>query len=38
MSNLSGSQTDDNGKAAFAGESQAPPRYLDFAKQADVEG
>ena len=35
---LNGTQTLDNLKAAFAGESQANRRYLYFAKQADVEG
>ncbi len=35
---LKGSQTEDNLKAAFAGESQANRRYLFFARQADVEG
>ena len=35
---LDGSQTLDNLKAAFAGESQANRRYLYFAKVADVEG
>jgi rubrerythrin len=38
MSNLKGSKTHQNLKAAFAGESQANRRYLYFAKQADVEG
>ena len=38
MSNLKGTQTHENLKAAFAGESQANRRYLYFAKQADVEG
>jgi len=38
MSNLAGSQTLDNLKAAFAGESQANRRYLYFAKVADIEG
>ncbi len=38
MSNLKGSKTHENLKAAFAGESQANRRYLYFAKQADVEG
>ena len=38
MSNLNGSKTHENLKAAFAGESQANRRYLYFAKQADVEG
>ncbi|NTV09875.1 MAG: rubrerythrin [Zoogloea sp.] len=35
---LKGSQTEENLKAAFAGESQANRRYLYFAAQADVEG
>ena len=35
---LDGSQTLENLKAAFAGESQANRRYLYFAKGADVEG
>ncbi|MBN94680.1 MAG: rubrerythrin [Deltaproteobacteria bacterium] len=38
MSNLNGTRTHDNLKAAFAGESQANRRYLYFAKEADVEG
>jgi len=38
MSNLKGSKTHGNLKAAFAGESQANRRYLYFAKVADVEG
>ena len=38
MADLKGSQTHDNLKAAFAGESQANRRYLYFAKVADVEG
>src|SRR4029079_6066952 len=38
MSNLKGSQTEGNLKAAFAGESQANRRYLYFAQKADVEG
>jgi rubrerythrin len=38
MSNLAGTQTHDNLKAAFAGESQANRRYLWMAKIADVEG
>ena len=33
-----GSKTEDNLKAAFAGESQANRRYLYFAQKADVEG
>ena len=35
---LQGSKTHENLKAAFAGESQANRRYLYFSKQADVEG
>ena len=35
---LDGSQTHDNLKEAFAGESQANRRYLWFAQKADVEG
>ncbi|MEY2944252.1 MAG: hypothetical protein RLY97_2266 [Pseudomonadota bacterium] len=35
---LKGSQTEDNLKAAFAGESQANRRYLYFAQKADIEG
>jgi rubrerythrin len=38
MSNLKGSQTHENLKYAFAGESQANRRYLYFAKAADIEG
>ena len=38
MSELAGSRTFDNLKAAFAGESQANRRYLYFAKAADIEG
>ena len=38
MSKLDGSQTINNLKAAFAGESQANRRYLWMAKVADVEG
>lgn len=38
MSNLKGSKTEENLKAAFAGESQANRRYLYFASKADVEG
>ena len=34
---LKGSKTEDNLKAAFAGESQANRRYLYFAAKADVE-
>ena len=35
---LKGSKTEDNLKAAFAGESQANRRYLYFPAKADVEG
>jgi rubrerythrin len=35
---LKGSRTENNLKAAFAGESQANRRYLYFAAKADVEG
>jgi rubrerythrin len=35
---LKGSKTEENLKAAFAGESQANRRYLYFAAKADVEG
>jgi rubrerythrin len=35
---LKGSQTEQNLKEAFAGESQANRRYLYFASKADVEG
>jgi rubrerythrin len=38
MATLKGSRTEDNLKAAFAGESQANRRYLYFANKADVEG
>ncbi len=38
MAQLKGSKTEDNLKAAFAGESQANRRYLYFSKVADVEG
>src|ERR1700758_2668392 len=38
MAHLKGSKTEDNLKAAFAGESQATRRYLYFAQKADVEG
>lgn len=38
MPNLKGTQTHQNLKDAFAGESQANRRYLYFAKVADVEG
>ncbi|HAK53069.1 MAG TPA: rubrerythrin, partial [Gammaproteobacteria bacterium] len=35
---LKGSNTEQNLKDAFAGESQANRRYLYFAAKADVEG
>ncbi len=35
---LAGSKTENNLKAAFAGESQANRRYLYFAQKADIEG
>jgi len=38
MSELKGSKTEENLKAAFAGESQANRRYLYFAQKADIEG
>lgn len=38
MAELAGSQTHDNLKVAFAGESQANRRYLYFAKVAEAEG
>jgi len=38
MAHLDGTQTLENLKAAFAGESQANRRYLYFAKVADIEG
>ena len=38
MAQLKGSKTEENLKAAFAGESQANRRYLYFANKADVEG
>ncbi|MBK20601.1 MAG: rubrerythrin [Rhodospirillaceae bacterium] len=38
MPSLKGTKTEDNLKAAFAGESQANRRYLYFAQKADVEG
>lgn len=38
MPSLKGSKTEENLKAAFAGEAQANRRYLYFAQQADVEG
>src|SRR6202012_2904286 len=37
MASLKGSKTEENLKAAFAGESQANRRYLYFAQKADVE-
>ena len=38
MSALKNSKTEENLKAAFAGESQANRRYLYFAQKADIEG
>ncbi|MDA1323252.1 MAG: rubrerythrin family protein [Proteobacteria bacterium] len=38
MPSLKGTKTEENLKAAFAGESQANRRYLYFAQKADVEG
>jgi len=38
MPELAGSQTLENLKAAFAGESQANRRYIYFAQKADIEG
>jgi rubrerythrin len=38
MKALKGTKTEENLKAAFAGESQANRRYLYFAAKADVEG
>ncbi len=38
MADLNGTQTHENLKHAFAGESQANRRYLWFAQRADVEG
>ena len=38
MAALKGSKTEENLKAAFAGESQANRRYLYFAAKADIEG
>lgn len=35
---LKGTRTEENLKAAFAGESQANRRYLYFAQKADIEG
>ena len=37
MSDLKNSKTEENLKAAFAGESQANRRYLYFAQKADIE-
>lgn len=38
MAQLKNSKTEENLKAAFAGESQANRRYLYFAQKADIEG
>jgi rubrerythrin len=38
MAGLKGTQSWDNLKEAFAGESQANRRYLYFARRADIEG
>ena len=38
MATLKNSRTEENLKAAFAGESQANRRYLYFAQKADIEG
>src|SRR5258708_14590585 len=38
MPSLKGTETEQNLKDAFAGESQANHRYVDFAQKADVEG
>jgi len=38
MMRLKNSKTEENLKAAFAGESQANRRYLYFAQKADIEG
>jgi len=38
MPGLKGTQTEQNLKDAFAGESQANRRYLYFAQKADIEG
>ena len=38
MAGLQGTKSEDNLKAAFAGESQANRRYLYFARRADIEG
>jgi len=37
MAGLAGSQSEDNLKKAFGGESQANRRYLYFARRADIE-
>src|SRR5437764_13125767 len=38
MATLKDSKTEENLKAAFAGESEANRRYLYFAQKADIEG
>ena len=38
MTDLKGTQTEQNLKDAFSGESQANRRYLYFAQKADIEG
>jgi len=38
MPGLKGTKSEENLKAAFAGESQANRRYLYFARRADIEG
>jgi rubrerythrin len=38
MAGLAGTQSEQNLKHAFAGESQANRRYLYFARRADIEG
>src|SRR3954462_8544153 len=38
MATLKGSKTEENLKAAFAGESEANRRYLYFAQKGDIEG
>src|SRR5512133_637388 len=38
MASLKNSKTEENLKAAFAGESQANRRYLYFAQKSDIEG
>jgi len=38
MPSLKGTETEQNLKDAFAGESRANHRYVDFAQKADVEG